>query len=131
MDDENSTPDEETRDDGGDVQPETPEEASAGGGDGDGDGAAEEQRTDDINARLTALESIVSRMSKTLAEMQEGARAQLMDGDDADDAEDDDEDVDGAHDDGDDGDGEEEPRRQPRRRRRRGNDDDHDSVGTA
>lgn len=93
MDDENSTPDEETRDDGGDVQPETPEETATGGGGGDGDGAADEQRTDDLNDRLTALESIVAQLSKTLAEMQEGAREQLMDGDDADDtADDDDED---------------------------------------
>ena len=92
MDDENKQPEDDATDET-DAFANTPdsEETSGGGG---GDDAADEQRTDDLNDRLTALESVVSELSKTVAAMQEGARDGLMDGDDTTDATDD-EDEDG------------------------------------
>lgn len=94
MDDENKQPVDDATDET-DAFADTPdsEETSGGGGDGD---ASDEQRTDDINDRLTALESVVSELSKTVAAMQADARDGLMDGDDTDDATDD-EDEDGVN----------------------------------
>lgn len=61
--------------------------------DGDGTPDVEEQKTDDLNDRLTALESAVSNLSKIVDEMRDAARDDLMDGDEApDDTTDEDED---------------------------------------
>ena len=92
MDDENKQPEDDATDET-DETTDTPdsEETSGGGG---GDDAADEQRTDDLNDRLTALESVVSELSKTVAAMQADARDGLMDGDDTTEATDD-EDEDG------------------------------------
>ena len=94
MDDENKQPEDAATDETDATTDDAPAEGTAGSDGGGGDDAADEQRTDDINDRLTALESVVSELSKTVAAMQADARDGLMDGDDADDATDD-EDEDG------------------------------------
>lgn len=61
--------------------------------DGDGTPDVDEQRTDDLNDRVTALESALANLSKIVDEMRDAARDELMDGDDApDDTTDEDED---------------------------------------
>lgn len=94
MDDESKQPVDDATDETATQDMPDGEESSSGGGDG-GD-AADEQRTDDLNDRLTALESVVSELSATVAAMQEGARDGLMDGDDTTDVTDD-EDEDGVN----------------------------------
>ena len=61
--------------------------------DGDGTPDVEEQKTDDLNDRVTALESALANLSKIVDEMRDAARNDLMDGDEApDDTTDEDED---------------------------------------
>lgn len=61
--------------------------------DGDGTPDVEEQKTDDLNDRVTALESALANLSKIVDEMRDAARNDLMDGEDApDDTTDEDED---------------------------------------
>lgn len=93
MDDDNKQPEDDATDETDATTDDAPTEGTAGSDGGGGD-ASDEQRTDDLNDRLTALESVVSELSKTVAAMQEGARDGLMDGDETHDAMDD-EDEDG------------------------------------
>lgn len=94
MDDENKQPEDAATDETDAFADDAPTEGTAGSDGGGGDDAAGEQRTDGLNDRLTALESVVSELSKTVAAMQADARDGLMDGDDTTDATDD-EDEDG------------------------------------
>lgn len=73
------------------ADPPHPDAQADTGGDGAPD--VDEQKTDDLNTRITALESVVSNLSKIVDEMRDAARDDLMDGDDApDDTTDEDED---------------------------------------
>ena len=73
------------------ADPPQPEEQAAPDGDGTPD--VEEQKTDDLNDRVTALESALANLSKIVDEMRDAARDDLMDGEDApDDTTDEDED---------------------------------------
>ena len=94
MDDDNKQPEDDATEETDATTDDAPTEGTAGSDGGGDSDASEEQRTDDLNDRLTALESVVSELSATVAAMQEDARDGLMDGDDADDA------TDGEDDDG-------------------------------